>query len=265
MMDNKIRMVFFRDHLTIMVHLLQLTNCAVNHLFVFRNNFKYYTISIMSSEFASPDYSIPSNSLLRRNYMTVTVKAFQLVYWSVLQLPVRLLVHKKTVLLTKADLQGKKYIIASNHQSQLDPFILVCCLPFSIFWHLAPIRFMAHNGLFSSPVMKWFQLTAGSFPAHQHEKYDFGLPGSEYFLKSNQPVLIFPEGKRVLYGTGEAKRGVSILADTDNTMLIPAKIVWYRRGILRWCKVTINRPISAKGKSPGEILDIIYNIDDNRP
>ena len=56
-------------------------------------------------------------------------------------------------------------IVASNHRSFLDPFVIGCCLP-------RPIYFVAKRELFKNPLIGWFLNCMGAFPVRRGESDD---------------------------------------------------------------------------------------------
>ena len=83
---------------------------------------------------------------------------------------------------------------------------------------------------------------------------------SETALGNQDTVCIFPEGKRTVRGATVPRHGVSVLANIDNVRLIPVNIEWQNGGLLKKVSIIIGKPINAAGKTPQEIMDIIYKL-----
>jgi 1-acyl-sn-glycerol-3-phosphate acyltransferase len=153
------------------------------------------------------------------------------------------------------------YVIAANHQSAFDHFMILVSLPLGFFVNAAPYRFMTLNVFFKKLWLRTFLIFCGSFPAREDKRHIYGLSAAERFIRMGQTVLIFPEGTRNLPGTAEPKTGVTILAKHRNVKILPAKIMWYKTSHWkRWCTVSIGQPFKATDMTPQEIMDRIYDL-----
>lgn len=160
----------------------------------------------------------------------------------------------------KNDIDGSNgYILASNHQSKLDPFVIGGALPFLARIKLSPVWFMGYRELFANGVASFLLRSFGTFPNRPIKDLPYGLEFSETALRNQDTVCIFPEGRRTKKGETEPKHGVSVLADMDNVKLIPVHVSW-RPGLLNKVSITIGKPMDAAGLSPREIMDIIYKL-----
>lgn len=178
--------------------------------------------------------------------------------------PSRWLVKRRcrqlNVRLTVDDLApGRSYVIAANHQSRLDPFMITAALPLPLWNRLIPFRFFAHNGLFWPP-LRQILLGLGCFPARSHSRYPSGLEFAAGAMKLGETVFIFPEGTRSRPGQRPARRGVAALAEMPGVMIIPAHVNWYRGGWRRRFDLTIGSPFSAAGLSAEAIMERIYSL-----
>lgn len=169
--------------------------------------------------------------------------------------------HTILIQLEPGDLRpGSCYVIASNHQSMFDPFIICSALPLPLWLRLRSFRFFAHNGLFESLLTRYTMLALGSFPASSHSRYAYGIEAAVTFLSHGQTVVIFPQGRR-MDERGRARSGVKVLADLPNVAVIPARVEWQRHG--RWrrsFRLTIGKPIKERGLSAEQILNRIYEL-----
>jgi 1-acyl-sn-glycerol-3-phosphate acyltransferase len=165
--------------------------------------------------------------------------------------------------LTISDLDDQhSYVVAANHRSAIDPFTIGGGFSFAIYRKLKPFRFFAHNFFFNRWWMYPFLVIFGCFPARfdENSKLETGLPLAEKLLQKGQTIFIFPEGKRVAPGEGEARPGVAVLAAVKSVQIIPAKIEWRGVWLFRRSSVIIGKPFSAAGQSPQEILDRVYAL-----
>jgi len=168
---------------------------------------------------------------------------------------------KRQVLVTPTDIDGKHvYVLASNHQCRLDPFVIIGALPYSVWGKLGTVRYMVYRPLFDIPLLGPFLLGLGCFPATEHPKHPFGLVYAKGQMAQGRSISIFPEGRRVIRGEREARRGVAVLAQEPNALLLPAHIEWRRRGWWHGFGVTIGKPIDASKMTAQEILDYIYAL-----
>lgn len=88
--------------------------------------------------------------------------------------------------MTNLEVQGA-LILVSNHQSLLDPLVLMACIP-------RRITFLAASYLFQIPVVGQVIRSAGSMPVHQ-KKSDLGsIRKSLAVLERGGTIGLFPEG-----------------------------------------------------------------------
>ncbi len=97
-------------------------------------------------------------------------------------------------------------ILASNHRSFLDPFVIGCCLR-------RPIYFVAKKELFENRLQAWFLNALGAFPVDRGASDKEMLKTARQILDRGDVVVIFPEGTRIRPGgLGTPKRGIGRLA-----------------------------------------------------
>lgn len=120
-------------------------------------------------------------------------------------------------------------ILASNHRSFLDPFVIGCCLR-------RPIYFVAKRELFHNRLIAWFLNCLGAFPIRRGESDEESVQTALALLERGEAVLIFPEGTRHRDGPlHEPRRGVGRLALESGAPVIPIAITGterIRRGLL---------------------------------
>ena len=109
-------------------------------------------------------------------------------------------------------------LLASNHRSFLDPFLIGCCLP-------RPIFFVAKQELFKNRVVGWVLNCLGAFPIKRGESDAESMKTARMLLENGEAVVIFPEGTRIRKGAlGKAKRGVGRLALEAGVPVIPIAV-----------------------------------------
>jgi glycerol-3-phosphate dehydrogenase (NAD(P)+) len=109
-------------------------------------------------------------------------------------------------------------IIAANHRSFLDPFVIGTCAR-------RPMYYVAKKELFGNRLQAWVLNALGAFPVDRGAADQEMLTTARAILDRGDAVLIFPEGTRVRPGPlGTAKRGVGRLALETGAPVIPVAI-----------------------------------------
>src|SRR5262249_26015311 len=99
-------------------------------------------------------------------------------------------------------------IVAANHRSFLDPFVIGASLPWS-----RPMNYVAKQELFGSPRQAWSLSRLGAFPIRRGEADAESMETARLIVERGGTICIFPEGTRHRRGTlGKPKRGVGRLA-----------------------------------------------------
>ncbi len=110
------------------------------------------------------------------------------------------------------------FILASNHQSNVDPFLL------GTFSGRA-LNFMAKDSLFRTKLLSWLFSQWGAFPI-KRESSDFkGIRETIRRLNHGTPILMFPEGTRGKSTLEKkARDGIGFLAARTGVPVIPVYI-----------------------------------------
>ncbi|WP_249010155.1 1-acyl-sn-glycerol-3-phosphate acyltransferase [Conexibacter sp. DBS9H8] len=109
-------------------------------------------------------------------------------------------------------------IIASNHRSFLDPFVIGACAR-------RPLYFVAKKELFRRRWQAWILNSLGAFPVDRGRGDEETIATAKAILARGEIVLIFPEGTRIRPGTlGKPKRGVGRLALETGVPVIPIAV-----------------------------------------
>jgi glycerol-3-phosphate dehydrogenase (NAD(P)+) len=112
-------------------------------------------------------------------------------------------------------------IVASNHRSFLDPFVIGGSLP----W-LRPMNYVAKVELFERRWQGWMLSRLGAFPIRRGEADEESMETARRIVERGGAVCIFPEGTRIRRGTiGSPKRGVGRLALQTGAPVIPTAVI----------------------------------------
>jgi glycerol-3-phosphate dehydrogenase (NAD(P)+) len=141
-------------------------------------------------------------------------------------------------------------ILASNHRSFFDPFVIGTL-------SRRPIYYVAKSELFRNPVLAWFVSALGAFPVERGAGDRDAIRTAHELLARGELVLIFPEGTRTRPGPlGHPRRGVGRLALESGAPVIPLAIYGtqdVRKGILlrpRKVRVSVGAPLEFGGEQP---------------
>jgi 1-acyl-sn-glycerol-3-phosphate acyltransferase len=110
-------------------------------------------------------------------------------------------------------------LLAANHRSFLDPFIIGAMLK-------RPVYYVAKKELFANPLCAWFLNALGAFPVDRGASDQEMLETARAILRRGDAVVIFPEGTRVRPGgLGRPKRGVGRLALETGAPVVPIALI----------------------------------------
>jgi 1-acyl-sn-glycerol-3-phosphate acyltransferase len=120
-------------------------------------------------------------------------------------------------------------ILASNHRSFLDPFLIACLVR-------RPVYFVAKRELFGIAPIAWILGALGAFPIDRGRSDEDAMSTARAVLGRGDCVVIFPEGTRVRPGPlGAPRRGVGRLALQTGAPVVPVAVIGtedVRRGIV---------------------------------
>jgi glycerol-3-phosphate dehydrogenase (NAD(P)+) len=134
-------------------------------------------------------------------------------------------------------------ILAANHRSFLDPFVVGCCV-----WR--PVYFVAKRELFEKRWQGWLLNRLGAFPIRRGESDEESMATARAVLERGGVLVIFPEGTRIRKGSlGRPKRGAGRLALETGAPVVPVAVMGTeraRRGFrIRpvWVRVRCGKPL----------------------
>jgi glycerol-3-phosphate dehydrogenase (NAD(P)+) len=120
-------------------------------------------------------------------------------------------------------------ILAANHKSFLDPFVVACCIR-------RPVYFVAKRELFDKRWQGWLLNALGAFPIRRGESDEESMATAKEIVRRGDAVVIFPEGTRIRKPDelGKAKRGVGRLALETGAPVLPVAVTGTDRARRGW-------------------------------
>lgn len=132
---------------------------------------------------------------------------------------------------------GRPYVIAPNHISNLDP-VLIALTVFD--WRR--LRILAKEELFRNPLAGWFLHCMGAVAIERGKGDTTTLDRVTEECRRGRGVMIFPEGTRTKTGSlGVLKSGAFVIAAAAGADMVPCRIIYGTKdGRLHlFCKVRI--------------------------
>jgi 1-acyl-sn-glycerol-3-phosphate acyltransferase len=135
-------------------------------------------------------------------------------------------------------------LLAPNHRSFLDPFVIGTCIR-------RPIYFMAKQEMFTSRFRSWILNCMGAFPVRRGESDEEAMETARELVQRGEVVVIFPEGTRRKTGSlGEPKRGIGRLALETGAPVVPVAVIGSERARRGWrvrpvkVRIRMGRPLT---------------------
>ena len=105
-------------------------------------------------------------------------------------------------------------IVVSNHQSNMDPPLIMASLPRRVY-------FMAKRGIFNGPIISTLLKAYGTFPLNRDGGDLQAIQWSLKMLDSGQVIGIFPEGTRSPGGMRKGIPGIAMIALKSGVPILP--------------------------------------------
>ena len=132
-------------------------------------------------------------------------------------------------------------VVCANHSSLLDPILIAIA-----FGRKRQLFFMAKAELFDIPVFGRILKSIGVFPINREETDISSIRTAIKHLKSNEQVMMFPEGTRV--GDNDsvaAKSGAVRIATKMRTPILPIYLTKGKK-LFRFSQVIIGNPYTLQ-------------------
>ncbi|SNZ15186.1 AMP-binding protein [Hydrogenobacter hydrogenophilus] len=152
------------------------------------------------------------------------------------------------------------FILAANHASYLDGFVLACALPERI---AQETYFLGEEGYFKNPLTSLFGRLAHVITVNLDKKLKESLQKTAWALRLGKVVVIFPEGARTRDGKLlPFKKGFAILSRELGIPIVPTALIGTYESMSikdklpkpKKIKVVFGEPILPQGMSYEEIV-----------
>jgi len=140
------------------------------------------------------------------------------------------------LLLFRIQVQGREHIprrgkllLAANHVSAYDPFVIGALVPRGLY-------FLAKKELFQNPVLAAIlRVLLHAVPVDRRDVGHTTVRRINHLLENGEAILLFPEGTRSRSGQiGAGKSGVGMIAAANQADILPVRVegLFGRRGSL---------------------------------
>lgn len=87
-------------------------------------------------------------------------------------------------------------LLVANHQSRMDPFLVLSCIPFGLFLRILPIKFPVLHKYMVNPYLSGSLKILGCYDIGKNSRENMvGFLYTRDLLKKGKTVFLFPEGK----------------------------------------------------------------------
>jgi len=157
-------------------------------------------------------------------------------------------------------------LLASNHQSYLDPVLVAMVLP-------REMHFMARRTLFRNPAFRAIIVGFNAFAIERDTADVKGVNSAIARLEAGNILLVFPEGTRTGNGSIGLMKSVGVIAERAAVPIVPVLIqgayeVWPKgRGIPRLGTVSVvfGKPLKPENITGDAIRDAVVGLKGELP
>lgn len=160
-----------------------------------------------------------------------------LITFIILVLPINILVWTK-IIGRKKIVKNRKMILACNHMSWLD------CIMLAI-KRRKRFKFLMKQEVATNRLLSWYLNKLGAIPVNREKLAPSTVKEIYKVLKSDNPLVIFPQGTRKKIANIESedmKNGVALFAIKTNSPIVPVAIN-KKMGLFRFSKIIIGDDI----------------------
>lgn len=163
----------------------------------------------------------PQEEPLERDVKNIIILVAQILFYICSVFFIRTATRAKRTLPENIHTLTSGALLIANHQSKMDPFIVLAHLPFSTFKKIVPIRFPVHHD--------FMKLRRYRYPLSLLGAYDIGgtpwakmigLLRTKKYLDDKTTVFIFPEGKINQAAVGEFEQGIEMFIKDGRQIII---------------------------------------------
>jgi len=134
------------------------------------------------------------------------------------------------------------FIVAANHASFLDPFLMTAAIPQKVY-------LLARRDIYMVPLIRWLADKTGVLPAGNASEKLLHL------INKNKNVGLFPEGTRTRDGQiKDFRRGAALLALKTGRPIVPCAILGAYEAYPRTAKFPKFIPVTVKIGKPQYLL-----------
>lgn len=158
---------------------------------------------------------------LTRDIKNIIITTAQIIFYICSFLFIRAALRAKRTLPENISVLTNGSLLVANHQSKMDPFIVLAHLPFSTFRKIVPIRFPVHHD--------FMKLRRFRYPLSLLGAYDIGgtpwakmlgLLRTKKYLDDGTTIFLFPEGKINQAAVGEFEQGIELFIKDGRQIIL---------------------------------------------
>lgn len=154
-----------------------------------------------------------------------------------------------------------RYVIAANHVYWYDPFVVTTALGWKRLRPMLPCRFIAAPKFLAKWWLRAPMRKLGAYPSHPFLDWPYGIDASVNLLDQGSTIVIFPQGRITRDRTLPAKRGVKILSDMENVLVVPVYMKRTSKGIFQRYQIVVGEPENMSELSEQEIMNKVFELD----
>ena len=159
-------------------------------------------------------------------YSDYIIGFFQFLTYIFFAYPIRFFYRAETTVSQNINKLKKGSLLVANHQSFLDPFIVLAYIPFLTFIKILPIRFPVCDKFMANPFLSWLLKLLGCFNIGANSKKKMlALLYTRGLLQQGKTVFLFTEGTVIKKETiDEFRQGIQFfINECQNAVFVRMK------------------------------------------